>query len=232
MHAASSSLVTARPGPAREAGIRAGHDRATLAEIFPETATDGAAAGFALAHLRADKGPVLWIQDRLSRRETGRPYLAGMGARFEVILLEVGRPVDVLWAMEQGLSCTALGGVIGEIWGEAAAIDFTATKRLALRAEAQGTACWLIRRAARADLSAARERWRIASRPSSPHPEDPQAPGRPLWRATLFRARTRAPGTWDIGWSPATGPQPLAGQEGWITPPPAPPRIAALAQSA
>lgn len=192
--------MTDRPGPAGEAEVR----QATLAEIFPETAVDAAAVGFALAHLRADKGPVLWIQDRLSRRETGRPYLAGMGAPFDVLLLEVGRPVDVLWAMEQGLGCPGLGGVIGEVWGEAPALDFTATKRLALRSEAHGVAAWLIRRAAQPDLSAARERWRVGSLPSLPHPLDSRAPGDPLWRADLFRARWRQPAGWVARYDKAT----------------------------
>ena len=172
--------------------------QATLAEIFPETAVDGAATAFALAHLRPGAGPVLWIQDRLSLRETGRPCLAGIcGTEGPHLLhLTVSRAVDVLWAMEEGLRCPSLGAVIGEVWGNAGALDFTATKRLALRSEAHGVPAWLIRRAATPDLSAARERWRLASLPSLPQPHDMRAPGLPLWRADLFRARWRNPGQW------------------------------------
>jgi len=171
--------------------------QATLAEIFSETAVDGAATGFALAHLQRGGGPVLWVQDRLSRREAGHPYLAGMGGDApQVLALTVSRPADVLWAMEEGLRCPTLGAVIGEIWGDPPVLDFTATKRLALRAEAHGVAAWLIRRAATADLSAARERWRVASLPSVSVRDDMRAPGAAQWRVDLFRARWRTPGRW------------------------------------
>lgn len=182
-----------------------GHDttdqdihQATLAEVFAETVTDAAAVGFVFAHLearsRAGK-PLLWVQDRLSRRESGQPCLAGMGDP-ALLYLEVSRATDVLWAMEEGLRCTDLGGVVGEVWGNAPALDFTATKRLALRAEAHGVPAWLIRRAATPDLSAARERWRLASLPAAQDPDDARAPGAPVWRADLFRARWRATGQW------------------------------------
>ena len=169
---------------------------ATLAEVFSPHAPDGAATGFVLAHVRPGAGPVLWVQDRLTRREAGRPYLAGLGVGLEVLFLDVSRALDVLWAMEQGLGCPALGAVIGEVWGDPPALDFTATKRLALRSEAHGVPAWLVRRAASPDLSAARERWRVSSLPSEPVRDDMRAPGAPIWKAELFRARWRAPGEW------------------------------------
>ncbi|MCB2052505.1 MAG: hypothetical protein KDE63_13865, partial [Novosphingobium sp.] len=113
-----------------------------------------------------------------------------------MIHVYVSSPADVLWAMEEGLSCKALSGVIGEIWGDPPVLNFTATKRLAMRAEANNLPCWLVRRAASPNLSAARDRWRIASLPSQPHPHDPQAPGAPRWQAELFRSRTKPTGTW------------------------------------
>lgn len=177
----------------------------TLAEIMADRAADGAATGFVLAQLKPDAGPVLWVQDRLSLREAGRPWPAGMGPGVDLLHLVAGRAADVLWAMEQGLDCRALSAVVGEIWGEAPAVDFTATKRLALRAEALGVACWLIRRGARPDLSAARERWRVGSVPSAPDPDDARAPGGAVWQADLFRARFRAPGSWIARPAPGCG---------------------------
>jgi protein ImuA len=177
--------------------------RATLAEVFAVQAADGAARAFALSHLDPARGPVIWVQDRLTRREAGEPYLPGIGAGFRLIRVDLGKPADVLWAMEQALECRDLGAVLGEIWGEAPVAGFTATKRLVLRAEAHGMPCWLIRRAAQPDLSAARERWRIASAPSMPDPDDDIAPGMPVWRAELFRARGRPPGTWELSWDRA-----------------------------
>ncbi len=168
----------------------------TLAEVFADTSVDGAPTGFALAHIGTSSKPLLWIQDRMSRREAGRPFLAGFPVPLNIIHVQAGNATDVLWTMEQGLGCPALGGVIGEVWGDPARLDFTATKRLALRAEAHGVPAWLIRRAATASLSAARLRWRIASLPAAADPHDPRAPGQAMWRADLFRARWQQPGQW------------------------------------
>jgi protein ImuA len=187
--------------------MRTAAPSATLIEVFPDRAADGAARAFALSHLDPARGPLLWVQDRLTLRESGAPYLPGLPPGLELIRLDLARPADVLWAMEQALGCTALGAVLGEIWGEAPVVDFTATKRLALRAESRGLPCWLIRRAAQPDLSAARERWRIRAAPSLPHPDDDRAPGAPVWHASLFRARTRPPGQWNVSWTPAAGRQ-------------------------
>ncbi len=168
----------------------------TLSEVFPSCPTDASAVGFALSRLPRTQAPVLWVQDRLSRKEAGRPALAGISGDRPIIMVDLSRAVDVLWAMEDGLRCRALGAVIGEIWGDPPGLDFTATKRLAIRAEAADVSCWLIRRAASPDLSAARDRWRIASLPSAPHPHDPQAPGAPRWSLDLFRSRRVKPGKW------------------------------------
>jgi len=168
----------------------------TLSEAFPDTVADAAAVGFILARLPRTRAPILWVQDRLSRKEAGRPCLAGVGTSRPIIMVDLSRAVDVLWAMEDGLRCRALGAVIGEIWGDPPALDFTATKRLALRSEAADVPCWLIRRAASPDLSAARDRWRIASLPSAPHPHDAGSPGAPRWSVNLFRSRRSKPGQW------------------------------------
>ncbi|WEF23649.1 hypothetical protein [Paracoccus sp. S3-43] len=165
---------------------------ATLAEIICAASLDGAAAGFALAAL--PEGALFWAQDRLSGREAGAPFLPGIGRR--LLRADLSRPADVLAAMEDALSCPSLAAVVGEIWGDPAALDFTATRRLAMRAEAAGRPCWLLRRAASADASAARMRWRVAACPSVPSADDPAAPGDPCWRVGLFRSRLSPPGEW------------------------------------
>jgi protein ImuA len=167
-----------------------------LSEVFAETLADAGAVGFILSQLAKNSAPILWIQDRLSRRETGRPHLPGLGTGRSLLLLLVARPTDVLIAAEEGLRCKALAAVVAEIWGDPPVLNFTATKRLALRAEAVGVPCWLVRHGANADLSAARDRWRIASLPSATDPDDAQAPGDPRWRADLFRSRDKQPGLW------------------------------------
>lgn len=167
----------------------------TLSEVFAPAGAEAAAAGFVLARLPRGEMPILWLQDHPAARESGRPYLPGLGPR-SLLLMQLSRPADVLAAAEEGLRCAALAGVVAELRGNPPAVSFTALKRLALRAEASGLPCWLIRQAAAEDLSAARDRWRIAPLPSAANPDDPRAPGTPRWRVELFRSRNGRPGEW------------------------------------
>lgn len=175
---------------------------AQLVEMFADT-RDGGAVGFALAQIPTGQ-PILWVQDRMCAQETGQPHglaLARFGGDPDRLVLACARnAADVLWTMEEGLACPSLGAVIGEIWGDPKVLDFTATKRLALRAERVGIPVFLIRFGGTAAASVARRRWRVASTASTPHPHDPRAPGEPRWRTELFRARDARPGTWEGGY--------------------------------
>ena len=205
----AGTFFASRMSPGRTAP--AGHDAddtalcvadPTLSEYFADNAADGAVTAFVfgqLTQIAASGKPVLWVQDRVTQRESGKPFPAGLPAGLRLILVTVNRAVDVLWSMEEGLHCDALGAVLGELWGDPPALDFTATKRLALRAEARSIPALLIRRAAHPNLSAARQRWRITSLPARLDPDDNRAPGAPLWQADLFRARGRTPGQWVAG---------------------------------
>jgi protein ImuA len=186
-------ISPSRPEPAQglvQAGAR------TLSEVFATTSTDGGVLGFVMSVIPKAAASILWVQDHMSQVETGRPYLPGLMISRSVIHITLPRAADVLWAMEEGLRCTSLAAVIGEVWGAPPVLDFTATKRLATRAEAGNLPCWLVRRGAVPDLSAARNRWRVASLPSQAHPHDAQAPGDPRWQVDLFRSRQAPPGTW------------------------------------
>jgi protein ImuA len=168
----------------------------TFSEVFSTTSTDAGVLGFVMSMVPRMAASVLWVQDHMSQTEAGRPYLPGFLATQSIIHITLPRAADVLWALEEGLRCTSLAAVVGEVWGAPPVLDFTATKRLASRAEASHLPCWLVRRAAVPDLSAARNRWRVASLPSAVHPHDPQAPGNPRWQVDLFRSRAAHPGTW------------------------------------
>jgi protein ImuA len=168
----------------------------TLSEVFAASPRDGGATGFLLAQLPRGK-PLLWVQERMAMLEAGRIYPPGLGIG-ELIHVDARDARSALWAMEEGLRCSALGAVIGEIWGDPKALDFTATRRLAVAAERNGVAAYLIRLGGHANLSGARMRWRVASAPSIAHPLDPKAPGEPVWDAELFRARGFAPGRWEV----------------------------------
>ena len=170
--------------------------RPTLSELLTANPRDGGWAGFLLPQLGTAK-PLLWVQERMAILESGRVHPAGLGQPL-LIHVEARDARDALWAMEEGLRCPWLGAVIGEIWGDPAVLDFTATRRLAVAAERSAVPCWLIRLNGMANLSGARMRWRIASSPSLPHSFDPKALGAPAWDAELFRARGLAPGRWSV----------------------------------
>ena len=168
----------------------------TLSELFATHPRDAGAIGFLLAQVERGK-PLLWVQERMAILEGGRVYPPGLGD-FSIIHVEARDARAALWAMEEGLRCTALGAVIGEVWGDPRALDFTATRRLAVAAERSGVAAWLVRFGATPNLSGARMRWRLMSAPSLANALDPRAPGTAAWNAELFRARGFAPGRWTV----------------------------------
>ncbi len=170
-----------------------------LRDVLSDMPFDAAMTGFVLAALPASTAPILWVSDRMSRRENGRLYgaaLRQLGIRSPLLRVEVSHPRDVLWTMEEGAACAGLAAVVGEIHGAPEVLSFTATKRLALRAETAKVPIWLLRTGDPGALSAARERWRVHAAPSTRHAYNPQAPGAPQWEAELFRARGRSPGIW------------------------------------
>lgn len=201
----AGGAVSARSGPAKSDRLPSGlgerwqlpaSSNPTLNELFAAHPRDGGWAGFLAAQMDASK-PLLWVQERMAILESGRVHPAGLPTQ-NLIHVEARDARDALWAMEEGLRCSALSGVIGEIWGDPKVLDFTATRRLAVAAERSGVACWLVRLAGTANLSGARMRWRIGSAPSLVNPLDGKAPGQPAWDAELFRARGHPAGRWTV----------------------------------
>lgn len=202
-HAGSGANAAARwrPGLARQAG------RVLHSEIFAaadEAGGIGCALALALDDMRAvnievlEEKPVLWVQDELSRRKTGRPYRPGLPAelRHRVIHVAAKTAEDALFALEEGMRCRDLACVIGEIHGNPRSLGLTASRRLSLAAQKHGVPLFLVRHDARRDLGSARMRWQVRSA-ASPHGcWNPAAPGQPSWHAELFRARAHPPGQW------------------------------------
>ncbi len=145
-----------------------------------------------------DKRAWLWVQDRDTRRRTGRPYRPGLprALRHRLIHVATENAQDALFAIEEGLRCRDLAFVIAEIAGNPKALSFTASRRLSLAAERHGVPLWLIRLDAARDLSSARMRWRADAAPSPPPRRNPAAPGIASWKAGLLRARNHPPGEW------------------------------------
>lgn len=171
-------------------------------EIFVDTGADsGAGFGFALARARALLSPerpaLLLLQLAHEGRALGLPYapgLAGAGLPPErLVLVRAKTLTELLWAAEEALSSRALAAVIAELSGRPRLFDFTAGRRLGLRAAATGTGLFLLRYGRWREPSAARWRWRLRPAPSAPLAFDPRAPGAPLWRARLEKGASLSP---------------------------------------
>src|SRR5690606_26442403 len=107
---------------------RPGLPCASHSEVFSH-GNEGGGAGLALALAldgldAEEKRGLLWVQDEASMRLNGRPYRPGLPAALRKRLIHVAapRPEDVLFALEEGLRCRDLAGVIGEIAGNPKAL--------------------------------------------------------------------------------------------------------------
>jgi protein ImuA len=167
-----------------------GLPRGAAHEILCPDAADGAATGFALALVsralaaEADK-PALWVD---GNGDLDPPLFApGLRAAGvdpgRLIFVHCRAPSSALAAIEDGLRCTGLAAVAGEI----GAVDFTASRRLQLAAAALGGTLLLLRPARfAATASAAVTRWRVAACPGG---------GRTV---ELLRCRAGQPGRWEL----------------------------------
>jgi len=149
-------------------------------------------------------GPVLWC---LRTRDLFAPALCRIGLHPDrVIYCETWNERDVLPAMEEGLRCKGLAGVVGE----ATRLSLTASRRLQLTAGETGVSAFVIRRwrnikekEAAGEPNAACTRWRIAPHPSPPSEFDGLP--RQYWRIELLRVRGGEPRSWIVEGCDAQG---------------------------
>ncbi len=195
--------------PAIDAALRGGLARDGLHEIAPGAPFDLAAAtGFAMALLaraagtqNAIQGEILWIATGFATGEGGGPYGPGLDLfgipSARLLVLRVPRAADALWAMEEGLRCRALAGVIAEL-GDDRLADLTVTRRLMLAAREGGCPGLLLRHRATAEPGAACTRWTVASAPSAP--DRYGGLGRTAFDLSLRKNRRGPCGRWIIEW--------------------------------
>ncbi|MFP6749707.1 MAG: hypothetical protein VCD66_19195 [Alphaproteobacteria bacterium] len=162
----------------------------------------GAALAFTavLAARRAalDQGQVLWC---LSGPGLYGPGLAAFGLGAERLILVRGRDDrERLWAMEEGLKCTALAMVVGEV----GRLDLSQSRRLQLAAESSGVTALLLHQRGDAGLGAgaALTRWRITPAPSA-ETQGRAGLGAACCRAELLRCKGGRPGSWLLRWNGA-----------------------------
>jgi len=163
------------------------------------------ALGHAAARRSAERPAILWIQLAHETQETGLPYGPGLAAlgltAQDLVLIRVQTVPELLWAIEEAAACRAVAAVIADVLVTPKALDFTASRRLALRTGASGVPVFTLRYGAGREASAARTRWRIAPAPSARHPYDANAPGAPRWQAALEKAPHGQSGLWRLGWT-------------------------------
>lgn len=161
------------------------------------------AAGFALALAarHAAARSVVFITEDVSAAESGIPYGPGLDevglAPERFIAVAAPKSRDVLWTMEEGLRCSAVAAVIGELRAGARGIDAVATRRLSLSAAAHGTLALILRTDPGDEPSAAATRWLIGPAPSA---FDPHGVGPPRFAAHLTRNRRGNLGSWILEW--------------------------------
>ena len=200
-----SSPLAAIP-PAGRLSPQAGLARAALHELYAAQEADAAGVtgvALAFARLARPRAPILWVRQGFLDREAGAPYPPGL-AEFglDPAMLTLVRAQDVQGVLQAGLEgarCAALGAVMIELWGEAKALDLTASRRLALAAKASGTPALMVRIAATPIASAAETRWLVRAAPSRAMAAN--APGNPAFSLTLLRHRGGLEhGEWHLEW--------------------------------
>jgi len=164
----------------------------------------GLATLFVAGILARMRGPVLWC---LRGHDLFAPALARVGLHPDrVIFCETWKDRDVLPAMEEGLKCGGLAGVVGEV----SKLSLNASRRLQLCAGESGVTALVIRRwysatekEASAEPNAAATRWCIAPSPSPASGFDGLP--RQHWQLDLLRVRGGEPHSWVLEACDATG---------------------------
>jgi protein ImuA len=180
-------------GDMLDARLDGGLPRGRLHELFAATETDQAAvAGFALMlAIRIGGGPILWLRQDGAVRAAGHVHAAGMvELGFDPArLIEVVVPDEValLRAAGDAVRCPEVAMVLIEPWKAARAIDLTASRRLAIAAEASGVTVLMLRGQADPAPSAAYSRWQI--RGAAAVPLEGDAPGHATIEVALLRHR-------------------------------------------
>lgn len=165
-----------------------------LQEIFTDAVRNGGASlSFALGQAKALMNPrrvaVLYLQLASDSQFFGLPYGPGLlSFGFDPSQLVIVRTTDMrdfLWVAEESLACRAVAGIIADVGADPEPLDFTASRRLSLRAMEAGTSLFLLRYGEERQASAAHLRWHLMPHRSSRDAYDERSPGQPRWSLNL-----------------------------------------------
>lgn len=188
-----------------------------LHEFLPAAPGDLAAlAGFGMGvlaqMLRVRTGFALLALPGYHMRREGAFYpigLAALGCDPERLVHVIApKSRSVLWALEEGLENPALAAVAGILPDDDRAYDFTASRRLAMRAAKTGVTALLMRAERDSGIAtAAQTRWSVAAAPSAArHWAGGRAPGLgpPQWRVRLTKSKSGTFREWRVAWNEET----------------------------
>lgn len=181
-----------------------GLTRGRLHEVFAIDPDDASsAAGFAAMLALRLGGPLLWLRAEAAEACGGALYIPGLCEigvdPADLILGVLPNTLAVLRAAADVARSPNVGTAVIELWQSPRLLDLTATRRLALAAEASGVTLLLLRTDAEPAPSAAHTRWTVRAAASTPMEAD--APGHPAFEIELLRQRTGPAGrAWLVEW--------------------------------
>jgi protein ImuA len=114
----------------------------------------------------------------------------------QILFLHVKKEKDILWAINEALTCSSLSAVIGEM----PEMSITASRRFQLVIEDAGVGCFILRRSPKNLLTTAITRWHIQPLPTKVKDGFPGL-GHPRWKVNLLKVRNGKTGSWNIEWT-------------------------------
>jgi len=200
-------------------------------EIFADDIRDGGASlGFALAQAKSLLGPkrpaIFYLHLAADAQKQGMPYGPGLSCfgldPARLVVVQAADMMEFLWAAEEIVACRAVACVIADVRGEPRLLNFTASRRLSLRAAGSKVSLFLLRYGHGRASSAGHLRWHLQPQRSGRLPFDDRAPGSARWNLQLEKGRIAGHQTqWVLEWTKngfATLSQPAARQERPATP--------------
>lgn len=189
----------------------------TLHEFLPAGYGDfSASLGFGLGMLsrilQQRSGHVIWVRPAHQRLSQGTLYPSGLAAfgidPDRVIHVNAPKPKNMLWALDEALTNQAVAAAIGFLAENDRTYDFTASRRLAMRAASHGaTALLFTSQPGFAMATAAETRWSVKPASSQPmHRRGQPVPGLgvPRWHIRLTKCRRGGAGQWHLEWNHET----------------------------
>lgn len=188
-----------------DAALGGGLARGRLHELFALDAADASsAAGFATMLGARLGGLIVWLRADEAEARGGRLHGPGLGEigvdPARVLLVALPDALAVLRAATEVARCPEVSVAVIELWRRPRALDLTASRRLAVAAEASGVTALMLRADAEPMPSAADTRWAVRSAASAPL--EANAPGHPAIEIELLRQRGRPAGQhWRVEWN-------------------------------